>query len=180
MSFLRVTDRDFLSILSVNKHRIIKVDTSRFHLEPSTGVYMHHFPLLKLCSLPFHSRRSWQFLPFPLTCHANWTLNLELLTEVRRQIRGLNVASPLQTDQVFNTSMTTASVQSSNHLDLSFLTLQEPRDTHKLMNRQSLQILKLIIIVRIVCCVCMCSSRVQLLAFPFRPQTSVNCSHCIR
>ncbi len=102
------------------------------------------------------------------------------LKEVRRQIRGLNVASPPQTDQVFNTSMPTVSVQPSNRLDLSFLTLQEPRDIHKFISRQPLQILKLIIIVKIVCCVCMCNSPVELLAFPFRPETSVNCSHCIK
>ena len=138
MPLLSVTDSNFLAILSVNKHGIIIVATSRFHLELSTGVHIHHFPLLKLCSLLFHSRRSWQFLPFPGTCHANWTLNLELLKEVRRQIRGLNVASPLQTDQALYTSMPTASVQPSNRLDLSFLTLQEPRCIHKLISRQPL------------------------------------------
>jgi hypothetical protein len=46
-------------------------------MELSTGVHIHHFPLLKLCSLLFRSRRPWQFLPFPRTCHANWALNFE-------------------------------------------------------------------------------------------------------
>ena len=93
---------------------------------------------------------------------------------MRRQIRGLNVASPLQTDQAFNTSMPTASVQPSNRLDLSFLTLQEPRCIHKLISRQTLQINKLIIIVRIVRCVCMCNSRVQVLTFPFSTTSRVS------